>query len=231
MQVWTSLHKLVGHVQIIGSTIALGSSLVSGAWYIFYQPYFAARSGSTWAEVPQGVLLGASRAIAEFGSSIFVVLGQLVGLIGTGVRSISYGRAQIERSLLRKPRTLTHAIVSGSAIVSASSRKAVRNFVVLPALGWHERGLSGAVVGIACGMSGLLLPLASVFDFTARTMYGIGAEIEMLGSTGRWRATVRGPRRNHGQVGSVHRYLQRQSVHRRCLVVRARNFNAGRHLG
>jgi len=92
------------------------------------------------------------------GSSIFVVLGQLVGLIGTGVRSISYGRAQIERSLLRKPRTLTHAIVSGSAIVSASSRKAVRNFVVLPALGWHERGL-------------------------------------------------------------------------RCLVVRARNFNAGRHLG
>eukprot|EP00892_Ulva_mutabilis_P007518 jgi/Ulvmu1/5138/UM021_0155.1 len=198
-QVWSSLHKLVGHVQIIGSTIALGSSLVSGAWYIFYQPYFAARSGSRWTEVAQGVLIGTSRAVGEFGSSIFVVLGQLIGVIGTGIRMVSYGRAPLDRSLLRKPRTLTHAIVSGSAIVRASSRKAVRDFVLLPARGWREQGISGAVAGAACGISGLFLPVASVFDFTARTMYGIGAEIEMLGSTGRWRAMVRGPRRNHSQ--------------------------------
>lgn len=190
----------MGRVQIIGSTIALGSSLVSGAWYIFYQPYFAARSGSRWTEVAQGVLIGTSRAVAEFGASCFIVLGQLVGVIGTGFRKVSYGRAPIERSLLRKPQTFTHAIVSGSAIVSASSRYAVHNFVSLPAKGWRDEGLTGAAIGLACGIGGLLLPVASIFDFTSRTMYGIGAEIEMMGSTGRWRAATRGPRRNHGQV-------------------------------
>lgn len=211
MQIWASLHKLVGHVQIIGSTIALGSSLVSGAWYVFYQPYFAARSGSRWTEVAQGVLIGTSRAVAEFGSRFFIVLGQLIGVIGTGFRMVSYGRAPFEGSLLRKPQTFTHAIVSGSAIVNASGRYAARNVVSLPARGWHDQGLTGAAIGVACGVSGLFLPIASIFDFTARTMYGIGAEIEMLGSTGRWRATTRGPRRNHGQVRFCSRMSKQHS--------------------
>lgn len=175
--------------------------LTPGVWYIFYQPYFAARCGSKWTEVAQGVLIGTSRAVAEFGSSVFIILGQLLGIMGTGFRKIAYGRAPIERSLLRKPQTLTHAIISGSAIVSASSRHAARNIVSLPARGWREQGLVGAIAGFACGFSGLMLPIASIFYFTSRTMYGIGAEIDMFGSSGRWRAATRGPRRNHSQVG------------------------------
>jgi hypothetical protein len=200
MQIWTSLHKLVGHVKIIGSTLALGSSIVSGAWYILYQPYYSVRAGSAWTEVGMGLLVGTSRFVAEVGAGFFVVLGQLTGIMGMGMQIIGYGKGPVDGALRRKPQSLTHAVLSGTAIVSTAGRVAAKNFIALPKRGWQERGITGALTGTACGVSGLLLPVGAVFDLLSRTMFGIGVEIEMLGSTGRWRATSRGPRRNHGQA-------------------------------
>lgn len=200
LQMWGVLHNLVGHVKIIGSTIALGSSILSGAWYILYQPYYQVRAGSAWSEVAHVVFIGSSRFVAEVGASFFVLLGQITGVMGMGMQKIAYGQPPMDNSLRRKPQSLTHAVLSGTALVSAAGRAAVKNFVLLPKRGWQERGVVGAMAGSACGVSGLLLPLGACFDLMARTMFGIGVEIEMLGSTGRWRATSRGPRRNHGQA-------------------------------
>jgi hypothetical protein len=197
---WGVLHNLLGHVKIIGSTIALGSSILAGAWYIFYQPYYQVRAGSAWSEVPHVVFIGSSRFVAEVGASFFVLLGQITGMMGMGMQYIAHGRPPMDNSLRRKPQSLTHAVLSGTALVSAAGKAAAKNFVVLPRRGWEERGMVGAMTGTACGVSGLLLPVGACFDLMARTMFGIGVEIEMLGSTGRWRAAARGPRRNHGQA-------------------------------
>lgn len=197
---WGVLQNLVGHVKIIGSTLALGSSILSGAWYILYQPYYQVRAGSAWSEVAHVVFIGSSRFVAEVGASFFVLLGQLTGIMGMGMQKVAYGQPPMDNSLRRKPQSLTHAVLSGTALVSAAGKAAAKNFVALPRRGWQERGVLGAMTGSACGVSGLLLPVGACFDLMARTMFGIGVEIEMLGSTGRWRATNRGPRRNHGQA-------------------------------
>jgi hypothetical protein len=197
---WGVLHNLVGHVKIIGSTIAMGSSILAGCWYILYQPYYQVRAGSAWSEVAHVVFIGSSRFVAEVGASFFVLLGQILGIMGMGMQKIAYGKPPKDNSLRRKPQSLTHAVLSGTALVSAASRAAAKNFVALPRRGWQERGIVGALTGSACGVSGLLLPVGACFDLIARTMFGIGVEIEMLGSTGRWRAISRGPRRNHGQA-------------------------------
>jgi hypothetical protein len=186
-------------VKIIGSTVALGSSIVSGAWYIIYQPYQQARAGSGWSGVLQGVLTGTSRFVAEVGSGFFYVIGQFAEGIGTGVRYAAYIDMPIARSLLMKPRNFTHGVVSGTMVLSSDCRAAATAMVKLPAQGWVEHGALGALKGTARGMSGLLLPVAGVFDLTACTVFGIGAEIAMLGSQ-RHRGTSRGPRRNHMQV-------------------------------
>lgn len=200
MQMWGVLQNLVGHVKIIGSTIALGSSILAGAWYILYQPYYQVRAGSAWSEVAHVVFIGSSRFVAEVGASFFVLLGQITGVMGMGMQKIAYGQPPMDNSLRRKPQSLTHAVLSGTALVSSAGKAAAKNFVTLPKRGWQEHGIVGAMTGSACGISGLLLPVGACFDLMARTMFGIGVEIEMLGSTGRWRATSRGPRRNHGQA-------------------------------
>ena len=195
-----TLASILGHVRVIGTTVALGSSIVAGAWYILYQPYQQARAGSGWSGVAQGVLTGTSRFIAEVGSGFFYLVGQFAEGVGMGVRYVSFIDMPLARSLLRKPPNLTHGIVLGSMVLSADCKAAAKSVVRLPQQGWSERGTLGALQGAACGISGLLLPVAGVLDMTAYAVFGVAADIATLGAQGRRRGTVHGPRRNHIQV-------------------------------
>lgn len=202
MQLLASLSTILGHVKIVGATLALGSSIVSGMWYIVYQPYQQARSGSGWAGVMHGIAVGASRLVAEVGSGFLHIIGQFAEGIGTGIRAATAVDMPLERALIMKPQSLTHGIVSGTMMLSADCRAAAKNIVYLPMQGWANQGVLGALKGTARGVSGLLLPIAGVLDLTAFAAFGVGAELGHLGANaGRGGGTgARGPRRNHVQV-------------------------------
>ena len=200
LQLISSLSTILGHVKVIGSTVALGSSIVSGAWYILYQPYQQARAGSGWTGAAHGVVVGTKRFVAEVGSGFCFVIGQFAEFVATGVRFTAAIEQPPARSLLLKPISLTHGVVSGTMVLSSDCRAAAKAVVKLPRQGWADGGAAGCIAGAARGVSGLVLPLAGVFDLAAFTVFGVGAEIGMLGAQCRQRGAARGPRRNHIQV-------------------------------
>jgi hypothetical protein len=195
-----SLSTVLSHVKIVGATLALGSSIVSGMWYMVYQPYQQARSGSGWAGVMHGVCIGAGRLVAEVGCSFLHIIGQFAEGMGTGIRTATYIDMPLERTLIMKPQSLTHGIVSGTMMFSADCRAAAKNIVCLPLQGWAEQGVIGALKGTACGISGLFLPIAGVMDLMAHATFGVGAELENLGARAGRGQGGRRPRRNHVQV-------------------------------
>jgi hypothetical protein len=212
VQAYVALRQILGHVRIIGSTVALGSSIVSGAWYIVYQPYQEMRAGSGWAGVARGVLLGTSRFVGEVGSGFFYIIGQFAEGVGMGVRYVTFVDMPLARSLLRKPPSLTHGVVLGTMVLTADAKAAATSLVKLPHQGWQEHGALGALQGAARGLSGLLLPLAGVLDLTAYTVFGVASEIASLGAQGRRRGATHGPRRNHVQVRLLMHAVQRDVV-------------------
>jgi hypothetical protein len=147
-----------------------------------------------------GVCIGAGRLVAEVGSSFLHIIGQFAEGIGTGIRTATYIDMPLERTLIMKPQSLTHGIVSGTMMFSADCRAAAKNIVCLPLQGWAEQGVIGALKGTACGVSGLLLPIAGVMDLMAHATFGVGAELENLGASAGRGQGGRRPRRNHVQV-------------------------------
>lgn len=202
VQAFKALTNILGHVRIVGSTLRLGAALTSGMFYIVREPYQQMIAGSGWSGIGHGVLVGASRFVGEVGSGFFYVVGQLVEGTAIGVRHLAFIDTPIERTLVRRPPTITHGVVAGVMVLASDCKAAARGMVLLPRSGWRSAGSLGALEGAARGISGLLLPVAGVLDMTANSVFGVAAEVGALGAQ-KHRRAVRGPRRNHVQVRSL----------------------------
>jgi hypothetical protein len=197
---WTALSRILGHVRIISATLALASSVVRGTSSIITQPYLLVKSGSGWAGVPPGIVMGFGLFLAEVGTGFCFALGQLSGGVAVAIRSIVAVDTPVTQSLPAKPQTFAHALVGSTIVISEAFRASATSWVRLPARGWRQSGASGALKGTAEAASALLLPVSSVFDVLSRITFGIQAEIDMLAYG---HHSVDGPRRNHAQVRVV----------------------------
>ena len=200
LQAFKALTNILGHVRIVGSTLRLTATLTSGVFYVVKEPYQQMIAGSGWSGIGHGVLIGSARFVGELGSGLLYVVGQFVEGAALGVRHLAFIDTPIERTLMRRPPTLTHGVVTGVMVLTSDCKAAARSAVLLPRQGWHGGGSLGALRGAACGVSGLLLPVAGVLDMAANTVFGVAAEISALGAQHHRRSSLRGPRRNHVQV-------------------------------
>lgn len=107
----TEVHKLLGSVDILGTPIQLGTSLIGGVASFFYEPAKGIIHGPE--DFARGLAAGTMSLIKSSAYGVFSSVGQLAGGVGKGLAVLTWNDDYLNR-LRHRPMTFGDSVLQGA---------------------------------------------------------------------------------------------------------------------
>ncbi|KAK9808775.1 hypothetical protein WJX72_003363 [[Myrmecia] bisecta] len=176
-QALSEMHKILGQVDILGTPIALGSSIMSGLTAFFVEPAKA----RTPKQFAKGLGHGSMVLLRNTTFGIFNMIGQVSGGLSKGMAVLTMDQEYINRFRVR-PSSYQQRLVQGLQAVGVGFYEGIVGVVREPVVGWQEHKMLGLLAGLVLGLMGLVLkPTSGLFEFASKTVSGVGSGIQAWG--------------------------------------------------
>ncbi|KAL0042783.1 hypothetical protein WJX79_011021 [Trebouxia sp. C0005] len=167
------MHKILSQVEILGSPIMLGSSIISGLSTFLAEPA-KARNPSEFA---RGVGTGSVTLIKMASFGILTFIGQLTGGISKGMAMLTLDQDYISR-FRNQPMTAQQRLIYALQALGVGMYEGVIGVVRDPLVGYQAGGAAGLALGVIIGGTGLVLkPTSGLLECISKGVNGLGMGI------------------------------------------------------
>eukprot|EP00884_Botryococcus_braunii_P017933 jgi/Botrbrau1/4823/Bobra.0325s0039.2 len=171
------MHKILGQLDIVGSPIVLGSSVIAGFKLLLSEPAKA----RNLQELVEGVGRGLLALSKNCTVGICSASGQMAGGMAKGFALLTLDEDYIRRFRSR-PMGYKQRFLDGLQAAGVGVYEGAVGLVREPVVRYQDHGVVGGLLGVYIGASGVFLkPASGLLQLIASTATGIGSGIRQLG--------------------------------------------------
>ncbi|CAD7705163.1 unnamed protein product [Ostreobium quekettii] len=179
LQVLKDVHKILGSVDILGTPIKLGSSLITGVASFFYEP--AKGIVHSPEAFTRGLAAGTMSLIKNSMYGVFDTVSHVTGGVSKGLAALSLDDVYYQRFQSRHG-TNRENVIQGFHTLGWGIVNGVTGIVMDPVVGAAEGGVKGFAKGVCTGVVGIVTkPTSGMLECFAKAAHGIGGGIKTLG--------------------------------------------------